>query len=57
MKALKFTMPIVKIIIYSTSRLNLLEDLDTNSLYILILILTLIYPTFNLNLSLTPIYP
>jgi hypothetical protein len=57
LKALKFTMPIVKIIIYSTSRLNLLEDLDTNSLYILILILTLIYPTFNLNLSLTPIYP
>jgi hypothetical protein len=49
LKALNLKMPIEKIIVCWISGPNFLEDPNTNSLYIFIFNLTLIYPTFNLN--------
>jgi hypothetical protein len=49
-------MPIVKIIVCWTLRLNLLKDTHIDLLYIFTKNLTLIYATFNLNVSLTLIY-
>lgn len=49
-------MPIEKIVVCWILGLNFLEDPDTDSLYILIFNLTLIYLTLNLNLFFTIIY-